>query len=97
MCYCVPESDSDVHGASQEEVASLQRGLETATTQLQQLQQHNAALEQVCRVTSRCATATGVSTQDKGALQVQLRESQATVEAAQLATQRLDAEHQQVG
>lgn len=33
--------------APQEEVASLQRGLEAATAQLQQLQQHNAALEQV--------------------------------------------------
>lgn len=35
-------------------------------------------------------------TQDKGGLHVQLRESQAAVQTAQLATQRLEAEHQQV-
>ena len=34
--------------AHQEEVASLQRGLEAANAQLQQLQQNNTALDQVC-------------------------------------------------
>ncbi len=82
-------------------MAALQRTLEATTAHVEQLQQQNTSLEQVCTTNTNVHRTTRPTQQqpllqDKLSLHTQLKDTQHSLHVAQLATQSIEEQHQQL-